>query len=516
MMQDGVASDKRVRREQPARERRLTQIISVPLWLFAILALLAMWAALVLLLAPGLRWFFRRRVNQVIGELNTRLNVDIPSFKLTRRQVLIDRLFHDPKVQAAVDAYCEEAEVGRSVALRKVDRYAHEIVPSFNAYLYFRVGYAIARAVARTMYRVRLGYADDRGYVNVDRKSTIVFVMNHRSNMDYVLVAFLAAERAALSYAVGEWARIWPLQQLIRSMGAYFVRRNSGDHLYRTVLQRYVQMATEAGVCQAVFPEGGLSLDGKLRAPKFGLLDYMVRTFNPHGERDLVFIPVGINYDRVLEDRTLLRKLDPQAAPHGPLQAAAGTTRFVAKNLGLWFTRRWFRFGYACVNFGSPLSMRHYAAARDIDFRQLSETGRRDEVTRLGQLLMTRIGEVIPVLPVSLVARVVLQAAPAPLSELELKARALSQLVALEQRGARIYVPREDLDYAIGVGLRMLTLRRLITETDGLFVARVGELPLLGYYANAIGHHLDARPQPAPQAAPAPSGASASRSSSAI
>lgn len=61
----------------------------------------------------------------------------------------------------------------------------------------------------------------------------------------------------ALSYAVGEWARVWPLEMLVRSMGAYFVRRDSGDPLYRAVLQRYVQMATAAGLTQAVFPEGG-------------------------------------------------------------------------------------------------------------------------------------------------------------------------------------------------------------------------------------------------------------------
>ena len=105
--------------------------------------------------------------------------------------------------------------------------------------------------------------------------------MNHRSNMDYVLVSFLAAERVALSYAVGEWARIWPLQGLIRAMGAYFVRRNSGDPLYRMVLQRYVQMATEGGVPQAMYPEGGLTTDGRLREPKLGLLDYMLKGFDP-------------------------------------------------------------------------------------------------------------------------------------------------------------------------------------------------------------------------------------------
>jgi glycerol-3-phosphate O-acyltransferase len=470
----------------------LTQTITIPLWLFAILLGFASWAALVLLLAPGMRWFLRRRVNQVIGELNARLKIDIPSFKVTRRQVLIDRLFHDPKVQTAVDVYCEEREVGRSVALRAVDRYAREIVPSFNAYLYFRIGYAIARAIARSLYRVRLGFADDPGYARIDRKSTIVFVMNHRSNMDYILVAFLAAERAALSYAVGEWARVWPLQQLIRSMGAYFVRRSSGDPLYRAVLQRYVQMATEAGVCQAVFPEGGLSLDGRLRPPKFGLLDYMVKTFNPHGERDLVFIPVGINYDRVLEDRSLLRRLDPGAARRGLGYAMARTAWFVAKNLGLALSGRWHRFGYACVNFGTPLSMREYLAVSGADIRQFSEAERRVAVTELGDALMARISQVIPVLPVSLVALVTVRAMGVPLSELELKSRALSLLILLEQRGARIYIPRQDQDYAIGVGLRMLTLRRLLIENGGLFTAQPAGLPVLAYYANAIAHLAEA------------------------
>ncbi len=159
----------------------------------------------------------------------------------------------------------------------EVRRYAREIVPTFNAYIYFRVGYSIARAVARFLYRVRLGFADERTLAGVPPNTAVVFVMNHRSNMDYILVAFLAAERTALSYAVGEWARIWPLQQLIRSMGAYFVRRNSNSPIYRRVLERYVHMATEAGVAQAMYPEGGLSRDGRLREPKLGLFDYMLK-----------------------------------------------------------------------------------------------------------------------------------------------------------------------------------------------------------------------------------------------
>jgi hypothetical protein len=44
------------------------------------------------------------------------------------------------------------------------------------------------------------------------------------------------------------------------------------------------------------------------------------------------------------------------------------------------------------------------------------------------------------------------------------------------------------------VGLRMLTLRHLVEERDGLLYARAEELPLLQYYANSISHLVTAEP----------------------
>ncbi|PKO67312.1 MAG: glycerol-3-phosphate acyltransferase, partial [Betaproteobacteria bacterium HGW-Betaproteobacteria-14] len=334
----------------------------------------------------------------------------------------------------------------------------------------------------------RLGYADEAGLAQVDPKSTVVFVMNHRSNMDYVLVAFLAAEQTALSYAVGEWARVWPLQALIRSMGAFFVRRNSGDPLYRTVLSRYVAMATEAGVPQALFPEGGLTVDGALRQPRFGLLDYMVKSFRADAERDLVFIPVGLNYDRVLEDRSQLLKLEADRRRRGKLSAVSVTLTFGARNLWQMVTGSWYRFGYACVNFGSPVSMRQYVAQRGVNFTALDEDSRHREVEELGRHLMQAIGSVIPVVPVALVAQVFRADPVKPRTELEIKSAALVLLREWEAHGAHIYIPRQDQDYAIGVGLRMLTLRHVVEERDGLFHAVPENLPVLAYYANSVAH----------------------------
>ena len=468
----------------------MTGTIVLPLWFAITIGALAVWALLYLLLIPGGRWFVRRRVNRMIDELNTRLQLQIPVFQQTKRQVLIDRLISDPGVMDAVETAAQESGIARDVLTEKVERYAREIVPSFNAYAYFRVGYYLARRTVQLLYRVRLGYSDDDALSGIESDASVVFVMNHRSNMDYVLVAYLAASRSALSYAVGEWARIWPLQALIRSLGAYFVRRRSGDPLYRQVLARYVQAATAGGVVQAIYPEGNLSRDGRLNRPRLGLINYMVSAFDPDGERDLVFIPVGINYDRVLEDRYLVQSNEPESAAHGKWNVVATLLDFALRQAGLMVRGRWYRFGYACVNFGPPVSMRSYLRRRGIDFRSMDSDVRFDAVEELGGELLDAVAAAVPVVPVPLVASVFARNPNRSMSRLEIKAHVQSLIDDLERAGAYIHVPRGDHDYEATVGLRMLTLRRFVEESDGLYRAADDSMEMLRYYANSIEHFL--------------------------
>ena len=211
----------------------MTDAVSLPVWLVFAAGILALWSVVDRLLIPSTRWFFRRRINRIVNELNDRLQFQIPAVHQTKRRVLVDRLTYDPSVMEAVEAEADRSNTPREVLIGRVERYAREIVPAFNAYAYFRVGHYLARRTAQLLYRVRLGFSDDDGLSRIDPNASIVFVMNHRSNMDYVIVAYLAASRSALSYAVGEWARTWPLKALVKSLGAYFVRRNSHDVLYR-------------------------------------------------------------------------------------------------------------------------------------------------------------------------------------------------------------------------------------------------------------------------------------------
>jgi glycerol-3-phosphate O-acyltransferase len=94
------------------------------------------------------------------------------------------------------------------------------------------------------------------------------------------------------------------------------------------------------------------------------------------------------------------------------------------------------------------------------------------------------------VLPVPLVATVLLREPQRAFSRFELKGAVGELVAALETRGARLYVPRQDWDYAVDAGLRMLTLRHLVDEVDGMFRMRAHEAPLLRYYANSIVHLL--------------------------
>jgi glycerol-3-phosphate O-acyltransferase len=478
--------------------------VTIPLWLAVALGALAVVALIDRLFGPALAWWLQRRANRAIDELNQRLSLKIPPFKIARRRRLVEQLLFDPEVLKAVEDEARAQGEPKSIAYARARRYAKEIVPAFSAYTYFRVGAALAKRLSTALYRVRVGALEEAALAQVPEDASVVFVINHRSNMDYVLVTYLVSERSALSYAVGEWARVWALQSLIRAMGGYFVRRDSSSPLYRKVLARYVHMATASGVAQALFPEGGLTRDGHLRQPKLGILSYMVSGFDPQGARDVVFVPVGLNYDRVLEDRIQVAVADtaPGVRPRFAFNPVV-LTRFLLRSLWLRLRGRWYRFGYACVGFGHPLSLRAYLNDRAIDLRALPAEQRHLEIGRLGERLMRQVGRVVPVLPVSLVATVVLAGGERGLSSLELKGNVYDLIQRLGLAGAHVHIPRQDQEYAVDVGLRMLILRRLVVLEGGVYRANPAERALLAYYANAIAHLL---PEPAQPSGAHPAG----------
>ncbi|WP_170385852.1 1-acyl-sn-glycerol-3-phosphate acyltransferase [Ruegeria atlantica] len=438
----------------------MTQTVELPLWLFLLILVFAAVTLASHFLFPSVRWFFRRRLERAVKRLNTRLQRPIQPFKLARRHDMIQRLIYDPQVGQAVQAHARETGVPEAVAFEQARRFAREIVPSFSAVAYFSIAIRMARMLSNAFYNVRLSYMDEKALKDIDPDATVVFVMNHRSNMDYVLVTYLAARQSALSYAVGEWARVWPLSRLIRAMGAYFIRRKSGSELYRQVLACYVRHATEAGVTQAMFPEGGLSLTGALGRPKLGLLKYIIDATVPAG-RDVVFVPVALNYDRVLED-TILTKA--ALGNERRFRAKIGVIAWwILKQVGRRLVGRYERFGVASVRYGQPISLQAFRADHEENL-----------MTDLARDLMEGIAEAIPLVPGAAACWIVRE--KGEISQTD----AVALIDHLQQHnGYSVPMDRQTIES----GIQQLVDRRILKREDGKLSSSGQRVDLLDYYA---------------------------------
>ena len=221
---------------------------------------------------------------------------------------------------------------------------------------------------------------------------------------------------------------------------------------------------------EVFFPEGGLSRDGKPRAPKIGLLDYMLRRFDPE-IGDILFVPVGVNYDWVIEDHSLLQPGGPEAGLRGRGGLLASAAGSVVRNLIQARRGGSFRLGYAAVGVASPISARGYAASRGVEFRELGREDRIEEVKLLAGLLMRTINEAIPHAAVPFVARALLEAPEEAVPEERLITK------------ARSLAPGERLHYE--AALRTLVIRRLVLVERGWYQLAPGGEKLLVYYANS-------------------------------
>jgi glycerol-3-phosphate O-acyltransferase len=306
----------------------------------------AWWALSAILAALGVAWLWRRWTRTAALRAMLRFRARVDRFKLTSKRYITDALIADEAIAAAVRVHAAEHRVSEEQAWAQVRRYIREIVPAFNLLMYYQFGYAASKALLNLFYKVSVKVRDPAAFQRLPRESIVIYLINHRSNADYVLAGYALAGQVAISYAVGEWARVFPLEYLFKSFGAYFVRRRYREPLYHTVLERYVQLITRNGVTQGIFPEGGLTRDGRLRPAKIGLLDYMLGAAREPGFAERMYVvPVALNYDRVLEDRSLLRELRVKDGSERVSRLAQfrEVLNYAVASFGRLSTRRWKR-----------------------------------------------------------------------------------------------------------------------------------------------------------------------------
>lgn len=435
----------------------------------------------------------RNRIKRSALRVIHRFELRLERYRLVDRRVIRDELMLDGQLHDAMREHCAAHGLGEQEVRLRVEKYIEEILPFFNVLSYYKLGYNVARVVVNLLYKVSTEYQDEEALNAIPRDDVVVYLMNHRSNADYVVVAYLLVHGISISYAVGEWARVWPLEYVFKSFGSYFVRRRYREPLYHKVLERYIQLITRNGVTQGIFLEGGLSRDGRLRPPKVGLLDYVVRTLldSEFGERNIWLIPTALNYDRVLEDRTLIQELcDEEYRPSRAKQLAT-VSRFVTHNLLRLVSGNLKRYGRVAVNFGTPLSMRDWVAQHPGILEQPKER-RLSHIQLLADEVLARIAAIVPVTPVPLTAACLLSFNETLIRRDDLLERLDEFRDHLNSHDAKLVHAAGDVTVIFDRAWKTLKMRRLAVKEGDSYIILPHQRPLLEYYANSVRHLLPA------------------------
>lgn len=454
----------------------------------AVLALLLLWLA-ILRLRRRNREGRATQTERRLEDALRRFKVEFDAFKFAPQSAVKLLLNHDHVISQNIEKLVAKGEGTRSGLRLVAHRYIEEIVPFFKPLVYYRFGYFIAHTLLNFLYKVE--YSEDEleevKRACRDKEACVIYILNHRSNVDFVLAPYVLRDNVALSFAVGEWARVWPLEYLFKSFGSYFLRRGCRDELYHTVLRRYVQVVTKNQVTQAMFPEGGLSRDGLLRPPKIGLLDAMLcskedRSFT----RDLLFVPVGINYDRVLEDRVLVgeHEAGPGRTKLGMLQR---TLSIMFGNLWKFSRRKIRKNGHATVRFGAPISFDRWHDELGLDIFSLNKRDRRTQVAAFCELVMQRVGDLIPVTPICLVCDVLSREPSIGIAELE--SQVALGIQEFRKFGAVVVGEQKGAPWMVDGALLRLSLRHVIDLKGDQVVVNPRDQEIVTYYANAIAHY---------------------------
>ncbi|OXB52137.1 hypothetical protein ASZ78_002335 [Callipepla squamata] len=154
-----------------------------------------------------------------------------------------------------------------------------------------------------------------RGQIEMVKAATemnlpLIFLPVHKSHIDYLLLTFiLFCHNIKAPYiAAGNNLNIPIFSTLIRKLGGFFIRRKLDqspdgrkDFLYRALLYVHIEELLRQQQFLEIFLEGTRSRSGKTSGPRAGLLSVVVDALFSNATPDVLIIPVGISYDRIIE-----------------------------------------------------------------------------------------------------------------------------------------------------------------------------------------------------------------------
>ncbi len=232
-------------------------------------------------------------------------------------------------------------------------------------------------------------------------KAPLVLCPSHKSHVDYLVLSWILWNRgyAVPLVAAGANLSFWPLGPILRRCGAFFLRRSfKNDRVYAATFKAYVKKLVHDGVHQEFFPEGGRSRTGKLLTAKLGMFTWQVEAVLEGARNDLLFVPVSIDYEKVVESGSYSKELAGGEKKPEDIKALLRTPKVLAA-----------RYGRIHLTFDEPLSLVELMKSRGLDPGQpISDEQKKGLVRALGNRVMYGISKMSTVTPHALVSAALL------------------------------------------------------------------------------------------------------------
>jgi glycerol-3-phosphate O-acyltransferase len=421
-----------------------------------------------------LRTHFRRVRTAVIGP------------DLSHRRMLIDQLLRSPSIRAAIAEKARRENISEEEAARKARKYAWEIAADYS-YTFIRMAaIAIGWFTGKVLSGINMHHFERVKEQALDHE--IIYVPCHRSHMDYLLLSFLLHENGFVPphVAAGINLNLPLLGSFLRGGGAFYLRRSfRSQKLYSAVFNEYVSAIIAQGVAIEYFVEGTRSRTGRLLPPKAGMLAMTVKGYLHAPLRPVMFQPVYIGYEQLMEGASYTRELSGSAKRSEKLTDLLKVFKVLREN-----------YGTATVSFGRAIFLDELLQQHDPDWRA---TAAADDtrtpwlnmlIEDLGQRIMTAINRTADVNPVNLLATVML-ATP----KQAIGARDLHEQLGLYQRllaegpfQGEISMTGKQAPEIVEYGEGMNLLRRIEHPLGAIVALNPDKAVELTYFRNNVTH----------------------------
>lgn len=429
-----------------------------------------------------------RKVSRVLRTQFNRIREAVIGPDLSTRRVLVDQVLAAEPVREAIAEQARRDKSKPEAAWKKAHAYAWEIAADYSNPVVRSASFLLSHVWNRIYAGVLVHHLDKLKEAAPGHE--VVYVPSHRSHMDYLLLSYLLYERGIVPphIAAGINLNLPVIGTVLRKGGAFFLRRSfRGNALYSAVFSEYVAQLVAGGYSMEYFIEGGRSRTGRLLPPKGGMIAMTVRAWLRQPNKPVLFQPVYIGYEKLMEGRSYLDELSGRPKEKESIWALLWGIPRVLKQ----------KYGQVVVNFGQPILLNDMLAAHapEWDGQPLSEDDKpkwlSDTIDALAQKINVRINAAADVNPINLLALALLSTPKHAMSEADLVAQIeLSQKVLAElPYSDRITVTPHTPERIIAHGLEINVLRRVAHPLgDVIDVVDEDTAVLLSYFRNNVLH----------------------------